>query len=150
MPPFPWGCGLAEEVPGLLEKALSDGIDAVVADLGELLEFGTLGGVESGGHFDRDAHVKVAGAVSLNVFYALAPEPEDDAGLSPGGNLDAGFAIERWDFQFGSECGMDEAYRHIAEQVVAVSFEDFMGLYVEDHVKVAPRPAPGAGLAVAG
>ena len=101
-------------------------------------------------HFHLDAHVQIALAVALQIFHALALDAEGRAGLRAGGNFDRGPAFQRGHFNFRAERGLDKTHRHFAEQIVAVALENFVRLDVQDHIKIARRPAAKAGLAIAG
>src|SRR5690606_7611830 len=65
-----------------------------------------------------------------------------------GRDADVGFAGESGHFNFGAQRGLHELHRHVAEQIVAVALEDFVGLDVQDNVEIAMSATPHTGLAI--
>lgn len=141
---------LAEKVFGFFEEALADGIDVFVARVGEFLELGFLRRAEFGGDLHSNTDVEVSPAVPLDVFYALALQAKDIAGLGAGRNFDLGRAVEGGHLDFSAEGSLDEADRDFANQIVTVPGKNLMGLYMEDNVKIARGTPASAGFAITG
>ena len=76
-----------EQFFGLFKKAFADGIGVFAAGFGEFLQFGLLLRGQVRRDFDLDAHVQIAAAVALEIFHALALDPEGCARLRAGGDL---------------------------------------------------------------
>ena len=131
----------AEKILGFFQEALADGIHRFVAQLGELLQLGALGGVEAGGHLDIRPHQQVAVAVALHVFDSPAFQSKYGAGLGPRRHFDQGFAGERGHLDLRAQGGLHKADGHLAIQVVALALEDFMLLDMDDDGQVS-RVAP--------
>src|SRR5207244_1194546 len=72
---------LPEKLLGLVEETLALRVHIWVTEFGELLQLGTLGGVQLGWHFDVHAHVQISDAITLDIFHSFALEPKHGARL---------------------------------------------------------------------
>ena len=141
---------LTEKLLCLFKERTAHGADAVIAQFAEFGEFGLLLGIEPGWYLDDDADMEVAVAVALNVFYALAAQPQNRPGLCPGGDVDTGFAAQCGDFNFGTKRGLHETDWHFAKEVVSVTLENLVIPDVKNTVKVTGFTSADACFAVAG
>src|SRR5205814_5341438 len=129
----------AKQILGLFKKALALGILLAAAQVGKLLELRALRRGELRWHLNINPHVQIAVPVALKVFDAFALEPEHGARLRAGGDFEQRFAVERGHFDFGSQRRLHEAHRHLAQKIVAVALEKFVGANVQDDVKITGR-----------
>src|SRR5207237_120767 len=102
-----------------------------------------------GRDLDVNAHVKIAEAVTLNIFYAFAFNPEHCAGLGARRNLDRGLAVQSRHADFGAEGGLDKINGDFAQEIVGFTLENLVRLDVENNVQITRGTATRAGLAVA-
>src|ERR1035441_2823474 len=120
-----------EQLLCLLEEALAQGALLAVAKVGVFLELGLLGWRKVSGHLDVNADVQIPSAIALNILDALALQTEHRAGLGAGRNLDRGSSVQRRDRDVCAQSSLHKAYRHLAQQVIAVALEEGMGLDVK-------------------
>ena len=141
--------GSAKQFPRPLKKALGLWVHVFIAQPGEFLQLCPLGRVQMGRHLDCDADVQIAMTVALNIFDTFAFKPKHRTRLSARWNLDVGFAIEGGDIEFGPEGGLHKTNGHFAKQIVAIALKDGMRFDVKHNVKIAVRPSPHTGFAIA-
>src|SRR5262245_40086168 len=102
----------------------------------------------------RDLHVntnmKVAIAITLNVLYAFALQPEHRARLSAGRDFQRSVAVECRDGNIRSEGRLNKINRDFAQKVVAIALKNLVSLDVQDDVKIARRPSAKTGFTAAG
>ena len=106
------------------------------------------------GEFHRGLNGNVAIQITrvarTHAFDAFSAQPELLAGLCALGNVDGRFATERGHINFAAQCGLGEADRHRAVQVVAIALKNVVLFQTDLYVQIARWTAVGAGLAVAG
>src|SRR6476660_6242054 len=83
-----------EQILRLFEKALPKRTFVSITQLSEFLQFHFLCRREMSRHFNVDAHMQVAMAVTLNILHPLAFEPEHRPGLSAGRNFQGRFCVQ--------------------------------------------------------
>ena len=99
---------------------------------------------------DRDVAVQVARVAGAHALDALAAQAELLAGLGAFGNVDRRLARESGHFDLAAEGGRDEAYGHLAMQIITVALEDVVLLQANLDIQVTGWSTVGAGLSVAG
>ena len=132
--PFQILTGFLKQASGFLEEALADRVFLAVAQFGKLLQLGLLCRGQMGRDFDIDPHVKIAVAIALDVFDALAFEAEHRSRLCASRHFDRGIAIEGRHFNLGSKGSLNEVYGNLAKDVVAISLENLMRLNMKHDV----------------
>ena len=56
---------------------------------------------------------------------------------------------KRWDFDFGTQCGLSVTNRHLQNQVLAIAVKQFVSLNFDENVAVAGWTAASARFAFA-
>src|ERR1043166_2247194 len=112
-----------KEIFGLFKKSLAERAFFAVTELGEFLELGFLVSGKMRWHFDVDAHVQIALPIALNIFNAFPLEPKHRGRLRARGNFYGRLTFQRRYFNVRAERSLDEIYRHLAKQIVAVALE---------------------------
>src|SRR4051812_30329012 len=139
-----------EQTLGFFKKTLADRAFFAVTEFGELSQLRLLGGGQMRRHFNVDAHMEIAMAIALDVFDALAFQPDHSTRLRAGWDFNRHFPIERGYGDFSAKGCLDETHGYLAQEIIAVALEDGVRLNMHDNVQIARwRPAQ-SGLAVAG
>ena len=99
--------------------------------------------------FDQNVAIQVTRVTRAHPLDAFAAQPELLAGLSAFRDVNGRFSGQRGYVNFPAKCGGDDADRHRAMQIVAVTFENVVLFEPDFNVEVTGRAAVGAGLAVA-
>ena len=144
------GLNLFKEGARLLEEALGLRIDVLVAQGGELFEFGALCGIETLWNLRPNGDEQVSLATALEIFHAPRLETKGAARLRSGGNGNACLAREGGDVDFAPEGGLHEADRHFAGEVSAVAAKDLVFLNMDHDVQVAIGRTSDTGGTIAG
>ena len=104
---------------------------------------------EADRRFHHDTAQKIARHMAAHGFHALAAQPEQFAGLGFRRHLHLDGAIERRHFDLCAECGLGEAHRQFAIQIIAIALEDRVFAHPHFHVQIAGRRALRPGFAFA-
>src|ERR1700730_527220 len=143
-------CRLAEHLLELVDEALGERmVDGLAVDAGEFLEQFALARREPPRGLDHHAHELVAAPVSVEVWKALALEPEDLAGLRARLDFQFDLAVERRHVNLRAERGLRKTHRHFDDYVVVLAREQIVLFDVNDDVEVARRSTAPSGLALA-
>ena len=122
-------------------------MNVLSSESGKFLEQLFLPCRQMGGRLYRCAHELIPLLVAVNVADALSFEPENFSRLGPGRNLHLDFAFERRDVDLYAESRLDEADRHVTDDVQAFSNEERMRLNLNHDIEISGGTTSGAGLA---
>src|SRR5689334_19497066 len=87
--------------------------------------------------------------MAVNVADAFAANPKHVAVLGAWRNLDLRLAIEGGHFDFAAQRSDGKTDGHFTKQIITIPVKNIVWPNVHDHVKIAWRTSPFAGLAVA-
>ena len=94
--------------------------------------------------FHHDVAHQIAVRGTAQSFDAFATQPKYLADLRFGGNIDFRMTIEGRDFDLAAQRRSGETHRHFTMQIAVFAREHWVRLDVNDHIKIAGRPAAGA------
>jgi hypothetical protein len=139
-----------EKFPGLFDERVTLGMGGVVAQPGKLFERLFLGGVKVFGNLHANADMEIPFAPAGKGGNALIAEAEDLIRGGAGRDFQVQLPVQAGDADLGPESELGKGDRHLTEEVIFLPLKDGMGADGENNVKVPGRPAPCAGLALAG
>ena len=97
---------------------------------------------------DADSDELVAAAAAAQVCDAFASEPENRACLRAFRDIVFDLTVERWDFNLGAECGLDDGDRHVIQDGRPLAREERVTRDAYRDVKVARLAAVDTGAAL--
>ena len=101
------------------------------------------------GDFDMNLDEQVARSAAARIGHAASAYPKNFARLCARGDRLLFAAVERRDFDLGTQHRLRIGDRDVADPVWAVAFEQFVGFDANLDEQVAARPAVGARFALA-
>ena len=97
--------------------------------------------VQLGGDFDRDLDMLIAFSVSIQMSDSHPAQSEDLAALGAGGDGELLGSVQRGNFNFFSQGGLDERDGNLAENIVLMPFKEGMRLNMQNDIEI---PGPSA------
>ena len=130
-----------EEILHFIEKAFFFWVNAFAAGIGELAKCFFLCIAQSRRHNNFDLDELVTLYTRSQVRNALALDAQDAIGLGSFRHLDGGLTIKSRHLDFSTQCSLDNADWHFAQDCRPIPFKELMALYIEIDIQVAGSTA---------